>query len=258
MRLPHHGRCEMTCEEFSEELELYTLGALESSEAYALTEHLATGCVSCRESLRRALEQNALISQSVPLVQPPPRLRERIRSSIAPSPRSITNQNRYVWALAAAALLLIAAGLSTLAAFRSKLAETRAVLELAQLRSNGQERLDTLGQIIAATGTRVVSFDEPKIEQLHGAVYVHQKLGIALIVDRLPSAPAGWKYESWLVPKMGAPEPVESFHPDSAGRAVSLVAGPVPVGDLAAVAVSMEPQNSHPTKPTKLVFATKI
>jgi len=34
--------------------------------------------------------------------------------------------------------------------------------------------------------------------------------------------------------------------------------GPVEVADVAALAVSMEPGDSHPTKPTTLVFAAKI
>ena len=241
----------MICDQFRENVELYALGALESSEASALSEHLATGCPSCQDALRHALHQNLLVSRTVPLVDPPARLRLRIKDSIAPA--SAPRRGWLPWAMAAlAALLAVAVGLAIQTRFRHVEAE------FAQSQSAERTRLLNTLQIVRAPGTREVSVIDPKRPQLHGALYIHQKLGLALIVDSLPSAPAGWKYESWLVPRAGAPRPVEPFHPDISGHAVSLVPGPVDVADLAAVAVSMEPLNSRPTKPTTLVFATKI
>lgn len=240
----------MNCDQFRENVELYALGALESSEANGFAEHLSQGCVDCEEALRRALDLNAQIARNVPLVDPPARLRHRIQKAIAPSP--VAGRQWWSWAVAAAALLALAIGLGQQMRMRQRDAA------LLQNQSADQARLASALEILGAPGTREVSFTDAKQPQLHAAVYIHQKLGLALIIDRLPTAPAGWKYESWVMPKSGAPEPVEPFNPDSGGRAVSVLPGPVEVARLDSIAVSMEPQNSSPTKPTTLVFKARI
>lgn len=232
----------MNCERFRDDLELYALGALEREPANALAEHLATGCPICHEALRRALEQSRLVSSTVPLVDPTARLRRRLHEAIAPV--GATRWRWLPWAVAAAAVLLLVVSLRQ--QFRSSSSESAA-----------QARFSTMLQILGAPGTRNVAFTDPKAPALHGTVYIHQKLGAALVINRLPNAPTGWKYESWLVPKFGAPRPVESFQPDSSGRALSLVPGPLDLADTGAIAVSMEPENSRPVKPTTLVFVAR-
>lgn len=237
----------MTCDQVRDDLELYALGALETEPANALAEHLAAGCISCNEALRRAMEQNRLVSSAVPLVDPPARLRRRVHDAI--SPVAAPQRQWLPWAIAVAALLALAAGFT----LQNRSRQSATVIAQAD-----QARVSTMLQILGAPGTQEVPFTDPKVPGLHGAIYVHQKLGLAVVIDRLPNAPTGWKYQSWVVPKAGAPQPVEPFHPDSSGRALSLVPGPVDVATIGAVAVSMEPENSQPTKPTTLVFAAKI
>jgi hypothetical protein len=111
-------------------------------------------------------------------------------------------------------------------------------------------------EIVQAPGTKQVSFGGADAPQ--GSLFIHAKLGVALAVANLPAAPDGWKYQSWVVPKQGAPQPVESFPALSGSRAVTVVPGPVNVNDWSAVAVSMEPADSRPTKPTKMVFAAPV
>lgn len=240
----------MTCQQCLDLLELYALGALESSEGNEVSEHLATGCTLCREALRQALDFNMLVARNVPLVNPPARLRQRIRDSV-PS-QAAPRRLWLTWALAAAALLAIIIGLT------SQIQHERAAAVIARTQTADRDRLSSALQILGAPGTTAVAFTDPKSPELHGAIYIHQKLGLALIIDHLPTAPAGWKYESWIVPKTGAPQPVEPFHPDSGGRAVSVVPGPVEVAHLDGIAVSMEPLQSHPVKPTTLVFEARL
>jgi hypothetical protein len=78
-----------------------------------------------------------------------------------------------------------------------------------------------------------------------------------LIASGLPEAPAGWTYQSWVVPKAGAPVPIEAFRATD-GRGISLLRSSVPFNQLKAVAVSLEPVNTTVTKPTRLVFATPL
>ena len=232
----------MICDQFTDSVELYALGALESPEANVLTEHLGTGCPVCHEALRRALFQISLVSHDVPLVEPPARLRRRVKEAIGPSPVAAPWRQWLPWAVAAAAFVTLAVGLTL---------ESRT-------RPSENPHVANMLQILGAPGTTKVAFTDPKSKQLFGTLYIHQKLGLALVIDSLPTAPQGWKYESWLVPKVGKPQPVEPFQPDQGGRALSIVPGPVDVANTAEVAVSMEPQDANPVKPTTLVFAVKI
>ena len=115
-------------------------------------------------------------------------------------------------------------------------------------------RVSSMLEILAAPGTVELPLTDPKNQALHGALYVHRKLGMAMVVDRLPAAPAGWTYESWVIPRNGAPHPIESFAIDTHGRAVTVLRGPVEVDRFNAMLISMEPVGSVPSKPTTLVF----
>jgi hypothetical protein len=53
----------------------FALGALASAEANAVAEHIASGCSSCQEALKRALDVNVMVSLSAPMVDPPARVR---------------------------------------------------------------------------------------------------------------------------------------------------------------------------------------
>ena len=93
---------------------------------------------------------------------------------------------------------------------------------------------------------------------LRGALYVHKKLGMAMVVDKLPAPPSGWVYESWVIPHNGAPRPIESFASDAQGRAISVLHGPVEVSSFSSMLISMEPVGSALLTPTTLVFRGAI
>ena len=99
---------------------------------------------------------------------------------------------------------------------------------------------------------------DAKNQALHGALYVHKKLGMAMVVDSLPAPPIGWVYESWVVPRNGAPNPIEVFGTDAHGRAVTVFRGPVEIDGLSAMIISMERVGSVPSTPTSLVFSGGI
>ena len=229
---------------FTELCELYALGALEPEERVGFENHLAGSCAECRAGLEQAIELNEMILGATPQTKPSPQLRRRVLAGFGQPAKDRRRTFNWVFALAAAAALTLAF-VAWFAEHNQRLADS---VELARLRE--------IQQILEAPDTKQVTFG-PQPAAPHGSIFVQPKVGMILIADGLPIPPAGWKYESWVVPKTGAPVPVEDFQAPG-GRGISVLRSPLPIGDLKAVAVSMEPVNEPVTKPTKLVFAAPL
>jgi hypothetical protein len=254
----------MSCDQFTDLFELYAVGVLEKDESEALRLHLDSGCDECGKRFVQALMQANMVSETVPAAEPPAGLRGRIGASVAaspvlvmPAPRKKQRATILPWLVAAASVAALAVGIGYEEnARRADLASFSAALET----SNKAEaqRTAAMLSILQAPGTKQVVFNINESNLPHGSLFIHKNLGVAMVVSHLPNAPAGWKYESWIVPKNGAPQPVESFATDNTGFAFTVVKGPVDVSQWSAVAVSMEPLDSNPVKPTKPVFAAPV
>lgn len=98
----------MTCDRFSEDYELYALGALEKSEQDALEEHLASSCAVCKAGVERALELNEAIARTIQPISPLPQSRQRLLASLGQTKQPERKSWFWNWALVAAAVLIIA------------------------------------------------------------------------------------------------------------------------------------------------------
>ena len=232
----------MNSDQFTDLCELYALGALDPEERAEFEAHLP-GCADCRAGLTQAIELNEMILSATPRVEPSPQLRRRVLAGFGQPVKDRSRGVAWTLTLAAAATLILAFAWNL--EHKAHLADN---VELTRLRE--------IQQILEAPATKQVTFG-PQPAAPHGSIFVHQKLGMILIADGLPAPPPGWTYESWVVPKDGAPQPIEAFRaPD--GRGISLLRSPLPVDQMKAVAVSLEPTNVPVTKPTKLIFATPL
>ena len=222
----------MTCEELSELYELYALGVLDGSELAELEEHLGRNCENCKKGVNRAVETNAYVFRAVPKVNPPDRLRSRLLSGFGVETRPFWLRS-LPWAVAlcsAAALIF-----TTLA---PRPTANAGVIDF-----------------LATPGTRQVSFgtNGPR-----GSVLVQQEKGMLLVVVNLPAAPAGKMYETWIVPRSGAPKPTGQLKIAKEGNGVGLIPGPIDPATVQAVAVSVEPAGTNPVKPTQVLFAAPL
>jgi hypothetical protein len=234
----------MTPDQYTDLCELYALGVLDGDERLEFERHLAS-CADCQEAMRRAIELNEMIFSATPRVEPSLQVRNRILAGFgqpAKSPRRALN-----WGLALAFAASLVLGF---VAWNSERTERlTAGVELTRLRE--------VQQILQAPGTKQVTFG-PQPTAPHGSIFVHEKLGMILIAEGLPAAPAGWTYESWVLPKDGsAPIPIEAFRAPN-GRGVSLLRPTISSDQLKAIAVSLEPDNVPAVKPTKVVFAAPL
>ncbi len=237
------------CDDFLHDFEWYALGLLDPAEKEAMDAHLATGCSTCGAALKNALATNAIVMSMAPDVVPPARLKRRVLAGVGVRPMS------WGWlaALAASCMLMIALWLSVQERSRSA--------ELAQARHNlievsaQRDRLMQALSFLDDPATIPVSFGKGQPAPPHGNVFVHSKLGVLLIAANLPPAQAGKIYEMWVIPKGGAPRPAGLFQ-SQGGTAMHILSGPLDVGALGAVAVTLEPEtgSSAPTS-TPIIVA---
>ena len=98
------------CDAARENIDAFALGALDADEAPELEEHLRT-CIACARELRGARETAASLSLTAPMVPAAAALKARVMASAAVlSPGQRRRPSWNYWAVAAAALAVLAAG----------------------------------------------------------------------------------------------------------------------------------------------------
>jgi hypothetical protein len=238
------------CDDFHDDFEFYALGLLEPEEKTAIDDHLRTGCATCEAALKNALAVNAIVMSMSPDVVPPARLKRRVMASVGVHPMSWS----WLAAVAAGCMLMVALWFSVQERSRSsELALARHTL----IEVSGQrDRLMQALSFLDDPATVPVSFGKGQPIPPHGNVFVHSKLGVLLIAANLPAAQSGKIYEMWVIPKGGAPRPAGLFQ-SQGGTAMHILSGPLDVGTLGAVAVTLEPEagSSAPTSTPIIVAA---
>jgi hypothetical protein len=241
-----------TCDDYRELFELWALYALEPEEQRAISRHLESGCLECLPRAQDAININAVISAAVPRVEPPQQLRRKVQVMFGEP----VKPRRVVWWPVLAAIA--ATTLIAIVLFTQNRSLRDEVSSLERHNRVETSRAAALASILQSPGTREINFGPGRPRTPRGSVFVHQALGIVLVAGDLDSAPAGWKYETWVVPMKGNPRAIEGWLPDRGGRAISIVPGPIDSADVKAVAVSLEPPGATLAAPTKLVFAAPL
>jgi len=240
----------MTCDELRDSYELYALGIADDTERGEIRAHLDRDCPNCVPGVRSGRELMTLIGATVPAVDPPARLRQRVLA-IAGAPATSRGYWSAVWA-AVAAVALIAAVL-----FNSR--EQRASAELARLQSQARAqatelaRLNEAFAILNQPDAKQVVFGGATPQPPRGRVFLDPKRGVLLIASNLPPAPAGKAYEMWIIPKGNKPVPAGLFQSAADGTAINVQPGPVDV--TSTVAVTLEPEAGVPAPTSTPIIA---
>lgn len=231
----------MTHSEMDELYELFVLRTLEREQASEIEEHLRAGCAHCEAKIREADALMAAFATTVDIIQPPAHLRERVLSSVRPSPvPKRENRIAAVYALAGlcAALLAVCVWLGTTTSdLKSRLSD------VAQQRNALEAALKSLSR----SGTRSIQFG--KANQPEGKVFVNPSGGLVFIASRLPQLAPDRTFQLWLVPAAGAPKSAGLFRSDENGSSVTVSNAAIDPATTKAVAVSVEP-SSGSTAPT--------
>lgn len=244
----------MNCGDLRDLYELYALGALEEDEDRAeLRAHLRRNCPTCAAGVKRAGLFGADLGLLAPASQPSPQLRRRVLASVG-APQ--TDRRLLVFAFAAAALGLLAAVLLGVQSERQREASLQIESRLGAENARMREVVDWFAlpetrQVVFGTGA------QPANAPPGGRVLVNPARGVLVMASHLQALPADKIYELWLIPKGRAPLPAGLFHSSPTGPTLFVSSGPVDVGVLAAIAVSVEPAagSSAPTTTPILVAA---
>lgn len=211
----------MDCQQVSELLDAYALGAAEKSEAEALERHISD-CVRCWEGLSEAQRTAALLALSPPRQEAPPSLRDRLleraRREARPAGRARAEAMlSRLWPVGAGALAASALAALALAVF------TQA--EMADLRDENSDLGRQLSQadsllgdqrqlmaVLAAPDLQKVSLRPDDTQSKAVAVYYWSEWTDTgfLVCANLPRLAEGQFYQAWLMTDEGE-VPVGSF-----------------------------------------------
>jgi len=243
-------------EQFADDLALYALDALDSTQREMLEEHLDS-CASCRRELESLRGDMALLALSTAGPHPPQRSRDRLMAAIAAeqpavvptrSAGAISVRGWFGWLgwMAAAAMLVAAATLvndtrGKNEALQGEIAglQTKTAAQDAELQRVRDEFAKFSGPD-AQSVTLVVAKDHPQPQGK--AIYVQSSGKLLFVASNLPALPDDKAYELWLLPSVGNPLPAGVFRPDAKGSGV-VVNPPLGAGVSAkGFAITVEPK----------------
>jgi anti-sigma-K factor RskA len=172
----------------------YALDALDADETQAYEAHLAQ-CEACRDELSTLVESATALAWAVDAPPPPPALRGRILAAAAVGRENVVPlPTRRPW---------VARTTSAVAAVAACTAVALGIWASSLSNSVNRERAARAADagavaILADPASRRVSLDTGD-----GVVAVDRAGQGVLVVNRLPAAPSGKKYEAWVIPPGG-------------------------------------------------------
>lgn len=249
----------------------YVLGTLDEVTAARLLAHLS-GCPACRAEVAAVSQTFDAIGRSVPDVEPPARLRDRIvaipaanttRPVVAVTAPPATSSFLST-ALRIAALVIVGVSLWQWSAARQEVSELRQRVAELQAQSSEllfakvslEEQVKTVThqtQVLRASD--MVTYDlaaEPLAPGAHARAYVSHKDGMVFTAEGLPAVPAGKVYQLWVIVN-AKPVSVGVFTPDATGRVHAVMNTPPITAMPGTVAVTLEPTGGLP-QPSGAVY----
>lgn len=229
----------MNHEEFNDQYELFVLGVADPEVAEEIRWKLAAGDSKTVLAVEKARELAAALSLTAPLVEPPSRLRRRILAAVEPEPDGYP---KWIWAWISATALL---GLVTFNFWQREQVKAKELAEVREELIQSTTRLATVSQLLEFLNEpqlKVATFGKPEPQPPRGRALISPQKGVLLLVSNLQPAAQGRIYEMWVIPKKGAPVPAGLFQSGTDGRALHVNGQPVDLAQVAAIAVTDEPQ----------------
>ena len=235
-----------------EQVPLHAIGALSGPERAALESHLAT-CAECAAELRAFAPVGVALAQIAPQIDPPSTLRAAILDATRPKSGPARAAARIAPWLAAAAMLVITAGMAIyVTALQRRIHALEGELRDALVRVDDGERRVTVALRAAAAAEAPVSVltapdvrridlaGQPAAPSATARAFWSRSRGLVITASNLPALPAGRIYHLWFV-TAGAPVSAGLLTPDDRGGLTATLTTPSDVPNPTALAVTIEP-----------------
>ncbi len=246
-------------QQFTDDLALLAVGALQGDERTALENHLKD-CPACRRELERLRGDTALLALSASGPEPPQRSRKRLLKAIAKEPRTQKAQPRRsrAWMFLpwlAAAVFLLAAGFFWEQSDRLAQRVARLQDESKQQQIQLERASEVVATLTSTDAMRVTLVAAQTPPQPQGkAIYVKERASLIFLASNMPALPPQRAYELWLIPTVGNPIPAGVFKPDSKGSA-TVVEPTLPAGvEAKTFAITVEPEQGSATPTMPIVM----
>jgi hypothetical protein len=201
-----------------------------------------------------------------PQHDPPAALRDRVLRTVAGAGSGVVTPARrqeranvlVPW-LAAAASLLLAAGLGLYAAsLRVRIGALEQLLtqatgraavaerQIADLRRATDDARTQLAVLEAPDLQRINLAGQPAAPKASARAFWSRSRGLVFTASDLPAAPAGKTYQLWVLTKAPAPISAGLFKPDPQGRVAAVFETPLDLPQPIGMAVTIEPDGGVP------------
>ena len=253
----------------------YVLGLVDEVTRARVASHLAS-CPACTDEVRQVAQTMDAVGRSVPEVDPPASLRDRIatiparvpqlaaETSPAPSGAQVVRRpaSRPAPWFAAVAASIVAA-VATWQAFSARAEVQRLKQELVDMqvragdaqvaRATLQEQVDEFTRTMdVLRSSDLISYSlagSGAAANAHARAYVTHKNGMVFTAEGLPALPAGRIYQLWVIVG-GKPVSAGLLSPDANGRVLAVTSTPDIPAMPAIVAVTLEPAGGLPQPST--------
>jgi anti-sigma-K factor RskA len=253
----------MDCGQLAPFYEEYALGVLEGAELAELQAHLTSDCPRCTPGVAKARSVVSQLTYLAPEAQPPDTLRgnilQAIQSSQIPAPAAsrapLPAASRvafpaWAWVAAAALALITGYTIRQMGAQNAQLATLRHDVRMAMLQNkalqNELERDRMVASVMLSADSKSLKLmpKDKAMPMVHA--YLHPHMGVAITADAMPLMTAARTLQLWFIPKKGQPMSVAIFRPDSQGLVSVVAPVPMPMNEIAALAVTEEPAGGSP------------
>jgi anti-sigma-K factor RskA len=232
--------------------ELYALGLLDTGEMAEVRAQVEAGNPEALAGVAKALQMTSALAYLAPEQKPANALRRRLLLSAGSPERGFG----WAWigglaALCAALSIIVFNIRNDVDVREGQIVELRR--QLGESQAQVAQAKD-LYDFLRLPGTINVKFGDTQPAPPRGQVFLNRDRGVLLLAANLPAMPAGKIFEMWLVPKGGgAPIPAGLFRGDN-GQGIHFRAGAVDLNTVAAIAVTLEPEqgSTSPTMPILL------
>jgi anti-sigma-K factor RskA len=249
---------------------LYALGALSQIEARAFEIHMSEECSACNAAYSQFEGVVQELGYSATEATPSPYLRDILVSRLEKEPRAsnrviaFPDQEKPVdpiqftrpkpvstfipWAIAASLAIF------TLVSFFAWRQADQQKSALQQNLTTAENQLNQYRSLVDSQGIRLIKLvGQDPAQTSGGEIYWDTATNRWIVTASLPPAPPGKVYQLWFVTS-DSQVSAGLIKPDSSGRGIVIVPVPESVGQVAAAAITLEPEGGS-EKPTLPIFA---